>query len=124
MALSEADLGRIGRYVRAELPQWMDQIRPSRIEGQLLERMVRVEERMVRVEENLSSQRELLIEMQRGSDRRFDDVNRRFDGVNRRFEDANRRFEDQNKRFDAMRWWQIATIVVLSTMMTLYQFLA
>ena len=110
MALSEADLGLTGRYVRSELPQWMDQIRPSRIEGQLLERMVRVEE-------HLSSQRELLIEMQRGSDRRLDDVNRRF-------EDANRRFEDQNKRFDIMRWFQIATLVVLSTMLTVYQLLA
>ncbi len=67
-------------------------------------------ERMVRVEENLRSQRELLIEMQRSSDRRFEDVNRRF--------------EDQNKRFDAMRWYHIATLVVLSTMMTVYQFLA
>lgn len=103
MALSEADLGRIGRYVRAELPEWLEQIRPSRTDGQLMERMVRVEE-------NLRSQRELLIEMQRSSDRRFEDVNRRF--------------EDQNKRFDAMRWYHIATLVVLSTMMTVYQFLA
>ena len=103
VALSEADLGRIGRYVRAELPEWLEQIRPSRTDGQLMERMVRVEE-------NLRSQRDLLIEMQRSSDRRFEDVNRRF--------------EDQNKRFDAMRWYHIATLVVLSTMMTVYQFLA
>lgn len=103
VALSEADLGRIGRYVRAELPEWLEQIRPSRTDGQLMERMVRVEE-------NLRSQRELLIEMQRSSDRRFEDVNRRF--------------EDQNKRFDAMRWYHIATLVVLSAMMTVYQFLA
>ena len=72
VALSEADLGRIGRYVRAELPEWLEQIRPSRTDGQLMERMVRVEE-------NLRSQREMLIEMQRSSDRRFEYVNRRFE---------------------------------------------
>ena len=107
---------------------------------------------MIRVEEELKSQRELLLTHVQVSERRFDDVNRRFDDVNKRFDDVNeqaplrrrvnkrfddeqalrrcKRFEDVNKRFDdnsrrhtATQWAVGVGFVVLTTLITLYQFL-
>ena len=99
---------------------------------------------MIRVEEELKSQRELLLTHVQVSERRFDDVNRRFEDVNKRFEDVNERFDDVNKRFDdvnkrfddvgkrfddnsrrhtATQWAVGVGFVVLTTLITLYQFL-
>ena len=93
MTLSDADLQHIGRYVRAELPGWLNRLGPWALGSQLMERMVRVEE-------ELKSQREILLTHVETSDRRFGDMNRRFEDANRRFDDVNQRFEDVNKRFD------------------------
>ena len=93
MTLSDGDLQHIGRYVRAELPGWLNELGPWVLGGQLMERMVRVEE-------ELKSQREILLTHVETSDRRFGDMNRRFEDANRRFDDVNQRFEDVNKRFD------------------------
>ena len=93
MTLSDGDLQHIGRYVRAELPGWLNELGPWALGGQLMERMVRVEE-------ELKSQREILLTHVETSDRRFGDMNRRFEDANRRFDDVNQRFEDVNKRFD------------------------
>ena len=93
MTLSDGDLQHIGRYVRAELPGWLNELGPWALGGQLMERMVRVEE-------ELKAQREILLTHVETSERRFEDMNRRFDDWNRRFDDVNQRFEDVNKRFD------------------------
>ena len=93
MTLSDGDLQYIGRYVRAELPGWLNELGPWALGSQLMKRMVRVEE-------ELKSQREILLTHVETSDRRFGDMNRRFEDANRRFDDVNQRFEDVNKRFD------------------------
>ncbi|MBN1686549.1 MAG: hypothetical protein JW852_07825 [Spirochaetales bacterium] len=56
-------------------------------------------------------------------DRRFEAVDKRFDDVNRRFDDVNKRFDDVNKRFVMMFSFITIGFVVLSTLVTLYQFL-
>ena len=130
MSVSDADLHHIGRYIRAELPGWLQQLGPWRLDRELVERMVRVEE-------ELKAQRELLLTHVQASDRRFGDVNRRFedvnerfDDVNKRFDDINRRFEDVNERFDdnskrhtATQWTVGLAFLVLATLISLYQFL-
>ena len=130
MVLSDGDLQYIGRYVRAELPGWLKELGPRALGSQLMERRVRVEE-------ELKARRELLPTHVRTSDRHFgdvnrhfDDVNRRFDDVNRRFDDVNRRFDDVNRRFDdnsrrhtATQWFVGVGFIVLTTLVTLYQFL-
>ena len=93
MTLSDGDLQHIGRYVRAELPGWLNELGPWALGSQLMERVVRVEE-------ELKAQREILLTHVETSDRRFGDMNRRFEDANRRFDDVNQRFEDVNKRFD------------------------
>lgn len=130
MSLSDGDLQYIGQYVRAELPGWLRELGPSAFASQLMERMVRVEE-------ELKAQRELLLAHMEASDRRFEDIdrrfedtNRRFDDVNKRFDDVNKRFEDMNRRFDdnskrhtATQWFVGAGFLVVTTLISLYQFL-
>ena len=123
MTLSDADLQHIGRYVRAELPGWLNELGPWALGSQLMERMVRVEE-------ELKSQREILLTHVETSDRRFGDMNRRFEDANRRFDDVNQRFEDVNKRFDdnnkrhtTTQWAVGLGFVVLTALVTVYQFL-
>ena len=123
MMLSDSDLQYIGRYVRAELPGWLNELGPWAVGSQLMERMVRVEE-------ELKSQREILLTHVETSDRRFEDVNRRFEDFNERFEDVNKRFEDVNKRFDdnnkrhtTTQWAVGIGFVVLTALVTVYQFL-
>ena len=84
-------------------------------------------------------------EMQAYLDKRFEAVDRRFEAVDRRFEDmhtsmntrfasadkrfasVDKRFEDlisnMNKRFAETRWMMGGVVVLLATMMSLYQFL-
>ncbi len=130
MTLSDADLQHIGRYVRAELPGWLNELGPWALGSQLMERMVRVEE-------ELKAQREILLTHVETSDRRFDDVNRRFEDVNQRFEDVNKRFDDVNQRFEDVnkrfddnnkrhtttQWAVGVGFVALTALVTVYQFL-
>ena len=137
MSLSEGDLQYIGQYVRAELPGWLRDLGPWAFGSQLMERMVRVEE-------ELKAQRELLLAHMEASARRFedidrrfedtnkrfddvnkrfDDVSKRFDDVNKRFEDVNRRFDDNNRRHSTTQWFVGAGFLVVTTLISLYQFL-
>ena len=150
MTLSDADLQHIGRYVRAELPGWLKELAPWALGSQLMERMVRVEEAKAQRELLLThvqtSDRRFDDANKRFDDankrfddankrfddankrfddanKRFDDVNKRFDDVNKRFDDANRRFDDNSRRHTATRWFLGVGFVVLTTLVTLYQFL-
>lgn len=117
MTLSEHDLQYIGQYVRAELPGWLRDMGPwAALGGELLERIVRVEE-------ELKAQREILLNHVQSSNERFADVNRRFEDVNKRFDDVNKRFDDNNKRHSTTQWAVGIGFVVLTTLVTLYQFL-
>jgi DNA anti-recombination protein RmuC len=97
MTLGAEDVRRIADYVKPWLRDTILEMvprRPSEIDTQLLERMVRVEE-------ELKAQRELMAE-------RFDAVDKRFAASDKRFEDLQRsldkRFEDvqaaSEKRFE------------------------
>ena len=63
-------------------------------------------------------------------DKRFEDMHRhtetRFQAVDKRFEDMHRhtdkRFEDMHKRFNGMQWMVGGGVVLLATMMSLFQF--
>ncbi len=104
MQLGDAELARIGGYVKDNLRQWLTEVAPAAVNpppaapdpipnAQLLERMVRVEE-------ELKGQRELFVMRFDAIDRRFEDVNTRFEDMNTRFETIDRRFEDMNSRFE------------------------
>ncbi|MFW6312362.1 MAG: hypothetical protein ACOC2N_00570 [Spirochaetota bacterium] len=65
--------------------------------------VLQLSERIIRVEEELKAQREL---MKQG------------------FEQVDKRFDDSNKRFTGMMWLIGTGFVLLSTLMSLYAFLA
>jgi len=105
MALTEQDLEQVGTYVQTHLFEWL----PAPV--------LQLSERIIRVEEELKAQREL---MKQG----FEQMEKRFEQVDKRFEQVDKRFDDFNRRFTGMMWLIGTGFVLLSTLMSLYAFLA
>ena len=105
MALTERDLEQVGSYVQTHLFEWL----PAPV--------LQLSERIIRVEEELKAQREL---MKQG----FDQMEKRFEQIDKRFEQVDKRFDDFNRRFTGMMWLIGTGFVLLSTLMSLYAFLA
>ena len=76
-------------------------------------------------------------ELHRSMETRFEAVDKRFEAVDKRFEDlqqstatrfedmqrnTDKRFEDMHKRFNGMQWMVGGGVVLLATMMSLFQF--
>ena len=130
MPLGSAEIEQIGSYVRANLAEWMaDVVGPH------------VLERTAPMEDALALQRELICTRFEVVDKRFEELHRtmetRFEAVDKRFEDmqqstatrfedmqrnTDKRFEDMHKRFNGMQWMVGGGIVLLATMMSLFQF--
>ena len=87
MALGEAELLRIGDYVKGNLRAWLQEVAPTVFtpdpvsNTQLLERMVRLEERFEHVDDRFLAM-----------DKRFDDLIHQMD---KRFEAVDKRFAEQ-----------------------------
>jgi len=110
MTIGDRELQRIGEYVKGNLREWLDQVAPhSVVTTQLLERSVRIEE-------ELHAQREIM-------QIRFEAADRRFEDMNVRFGDMNNRFEDMNRRFSGMQWLIGVGLVVITTLMSVYEFI-
>ena len=127
MAIDNADLEKIGTYVKDRLPGWIDDMR----QRWDLEIPIQLLERMVRVEEELKAQRELITVRFEVVDRRFETVDQRFedvfkqmdtrfDGVNQQFKSIDQRFEDMNKRFSAIQWVMGIGFVMIGTLVTVF----
>ena len=65
-------------------------------------------------------------DLHRNMDKHFEAVDKRFEDLYRnmetRFEAVDKRFEDMHKRFNGMQWMVGGGVVLLATMMSLYQF--
>jgi exonuclease VII large subunit len=101
--LNNEDLEQIGQYLAEKYPilkSGANQLRYSEID-------LDIRERIVRVEEELKNQRELIYEVLKMMDKRFEeartDSNARFEQVDKRFEQVDKRFEQVDKRFEEMR---------------------
>lgn len=120
----EQDIEKIiSEKIEAILQQKLSELTPSQ-KAPLLssgssidDKFLVISERIVRVEEELKNQRDLLVQMQKNSDMRFELMEKRFAAIDKRFEDmykymdkrfdaVDKRFEDMykymNKRFDAV----------------------
>ena len=71
-------------------------------------------ERTVRIEEELKAQRELMRTQFAASDRRFGDMNNRFEDLTKYVD----------KRFTSLQWSLGGALVLLTTLMSIYQFVA
>ena len=124
MALDDADLRRIGDYVKGQMYGWLAEVAPNVLAvPQTLERIERIEQHLVVQQHELKAQRELMEARFNAVDVRFEDMNKRFDDVNRRFEDMNERFVDMNKRFSGMQWMVGGGFALLGILMTVYNFI-
>ena len=101
MALGEAELVRIGDYVKGNLRSWLQEVAPTVFtpdpisHSQLLERITRLDERFEHVDDRFEA-----------VDKRFEAVDKRFEAVDKRFDDLihhmDKRFEAVDKRFEAV----------------------
>ena len=119
---TEEDLEFISRYLAEKYPSLKsnaDQYRYSDIK-------IDIHERIVRVEEELKHQRDLIHEVLKMMDKRFEQVEKRFEQVDKRFEelrtDMNNRFEfthaDINRRFNMMMWFTGIGFTLITTIIT------
>ena len=123
MALDDADLRRIGDYVKGHMYGWLAEVAPNVLAvPQILERIERIEHQLVAQQLELKAQRELMEARFNAVDVRFEDMNKRFEDMNRRFEDMNERFVDMNKRFSGMLW-MAGGFALLGILMTVYNFI-
>ena len=112
MALQDADLERIGRYVQSQLPGWLEAADRPLPTVPIVERLTRLEDAILSGQELMRSefraQRELMEQrfasMQKQMDERFTSVQKqmdeRFAAVDRRFEAVDQRFESVQKQMD------------------------
>jgi hypothetical protein len=104
MVLGDAELRRIGDYVKGNLKEWLAEVEPSRAPDpvtntQLLERIVRHDERFTFIEQRFELQDKLIAD--------------RFQAVDRRFEDMQ---TSMDKRFSLLTWMMgVAVASGLST---------
>lgn len=144
MPLGSAEIEQIGSYVRANLAEWMADV----VGPHVLERTAPVEDALALQRELICTRFEVVDkrfeglhrsmetrfeamdkrfeDMHRKMETRFQAVDKRFETVDKRFEDMHRytdkRFEDMHKRFNGMQWMVGGGVVLLATMMSLFQF--
>jgi len=138
MTIGDRELQRIGEYVKGNLRDWMDEVAPRSVgTTQLLERSVRIEEELRAGRQLMEVRFEAMDRRFEAVDRRFEDANTRFEDMNTRFEDMNARFGDTNNRFEdmnnrfgdmdrrfsGMQWLIGVGLVVITTLMSVYEFI-
>ena len=117
MALQDADLERIGRYVQSQLPGWLEAADRPLPTVQIVERLTRLEDAILSGQElmrtELRAQRELM-------EQRFMGVQREMDV---RFVAVDRRFEDMQANLGRMQWLIGIGFVVLGSLVSVLHLL-
>lgn len=109
--LTQSQLQQIADYVKSQIPDWVYRSDPPNRE---------LTERMLAIEQELKAQRELMAARFQAVDQRFEDMNQRFEDMNQRFADTQRYME---KRFDTLQWMWAGGFLLVTLLMSIYQFL-
>ena len=123
MELTQSQLQQIADYVKSQIPDWVYRAEPPNRE---------LTERMLSIEEELKAQREIMVSRFEASDRRFESMDKRFEEIQRymdkRFDSMDKRFEDMqrymDKRFGTLHWTWSGGVILITLLMSLYQFLS
>ena len=95
MALQDADLEQIGRYVQSQLAGWLEAADRPLPTVQIVERLTRLEDAILSGQElmrtELRAQRELM-------EQRFDGVQKQFESIQKQFESIQKQFESMQKQ--------------------------
>lgn len=117
MELTQSQLQQIAEYVKSQLPDWVYRSEPPNNE---------VHDRILVVEQELKAQRELMSQGFAAMEKRFEAVDRRFESVqhnmDKRFEAVDKRFEAVDKRFSMLQWMWGGGVLIITLLMSLYQF--
>lgn len=119
MELTQSQLQQIADYVKSQIPDWVYRTEPPN--QQLQERMLGIEEqikalweRMLAVEHELKAQREVMAT-------RFEAVDQRFEQIQLQMD---RRFESVDKRFSTLQWMWGGGVLLITVLMSVYQFVS
>ena len=112
---TEDDLREIGEYLAARYPV----LKSGGVYSGYGDIKIDLYERMVRVEEELKHQRELIHDVIKMMDKRFEDLrtdmSNRFEQVDKRFEDMR---ADMNRRFSMLMWFIGIGFTLVTTIIT------
>ena len=105
MELTQSQLQQIAEYVKSQLPDWVYRSEPPRRD---------IHDRILVVEEELKGRRELMSQGFAAMDKRFESLQHNMD----------KRFEAMDKRFSMLQWMWGGGIVLITLLMSLYQFVS
>ncbi|OQY31721.1 MAG: hypothetical protein B6241_13240 [Spirochaetaceae bacterium 4572_59] len=116
--VDQNQLEQIGTYVKNNLGQWLRDQNiisfPDRgLDKELLERMVTIEQQLKYQNEKFDMMLEL-------SDKRFQAVDKRFEDQQKYMD---KRFESVDKRFNMLTWFIGIGFVLITTLMSVYNFI-
>jgi hypothetical protein len=141
MELTQSQLQQIADYVKSQLPDWVYRSEPPNKE---------IHDRILVVEQELKAQRELMSQgfeamdkrfesLQHNMDKRFEamdsrfeslqhNMDKRFEAMDSRFEslqhNMDKRFEAVDRRFSMLQWMWGGGIVLITLLMSLYEFVS
>ena len=121
MELTQSQLQQIAEYVKSQLPDWVYRSEPPNKD---------IHDRILVVEQELKAQRELMRQGFEAMDKRFEslqhNMDKRFEASDKRFEslqhNMDKRFEGVDKRFSMLQWMWGGGVVLITLLMSLYQF--
>jgi hypothetical protein len=132
MELTQSQLQQIAEYVKSQLPDWVYRSEPPNKD---------IHDRILVVEQELKAQRELMRQGFEAMDKRFEslqhNMDKRFEASDKRFESLqhnmdkrfeslqhgmDKRFEAVDKRFSMLQWMWGGGVVLITLLMSLYQF--
>lgn len=109
MELTQSQLQQIAEYVKSQLPDWVYRSEPPNKE---------IHDRILVVEQELKAQRELMSQGFAAMDKRFESLQHNMD---KRFESLQ---HNRDKRFSMLQWMWGGGIVLITLLMSLYQFVS
>ena len=112
MELTQSQLQQIADYVKSQIPDWVYRAEPPNKE---------VQERMLAIEEALKSQGERMLAIEHELEAQRELMSARFEAVDKRFEDIQRYMD---KRFGALQWMWAGGVVLITVLMSIYQFVS
>jgi hypothetical protein len=103
MELTQSQLQQIAEYVKSQLPDWVYRSEPPNKD---------IHDRILVVEQELKAQRELMSQGFEAMDKRFESLQHNMD----------KRFEAVDRRFSMLQWMWGGGVLLITLLMSLYQF--
>lgn len=114
MELTQSQLQQIADYVKSQIPDWVYKSEPPNRD---------LQERIIRIEATLKEQNAQFRIFQQELKAQREVMAARFEAVDKRFEAVDKRFESVDQRFGSLQWMWGGGVVLITLLMSLYQFI-